>query len=54
MWNNIGTITRYDEQIQISFNNVSYHHLITAIYRYDQLCMLLYKLENYHAFYINY
>ena len=28
-WNNIGAITCYSEQIQISFHDVSYHHSIT-------------------------
>jgi chromosome transmission fidelity protein 4 len=29
IWNNIGSITCYSEQIQISFHDVSYHHSIT-------------------------
>ncbi len=29
LWNNIGPITCYSEQIQISFHDVSYHHSIT-------------------------
>ena len=29
LWNSIGAITSYNEQIQISFHDVSYHHTIT-------------------------
>ncbi|CAF3136567.1 unnamed protein product [Rotaria sp. Silwood2] len=36
IWNNIGTITCYNEQIQISFHDVSYHHSITIDNKTDK------------------
>jgi chromosome transmission fidelity protein 4 len=36
IWNNIGAITCYSEQIQISFHDVSYHHSITIDNKTDK------------------
>ena len=36
IWNNIGAITCYTEQIQISFHDVSYHHSITIDNKTDK------------------
>ncbi|CAF1372127.1 unnamed protein product [Adineta ricciae] len=36
LWNNIGAITCYSEQIQISFHDVSYHHSITIDNKTDK------------------
>ncbi len=36
LWNNIGSITCYSEQIQISFHDVSYHHSITIDNKTDK------------------
>jgi len=36
IWNNIGTITCYIEQIQISFHDASYHHWITIDNKTDK------------------
>ncbi|CAF1268324.1 unnamed protein product [Rotaria sp. Silwood1] len=36
IWNNIGAITCYNEQIQISFHDVSYHHSITIDNKTDK------------------
>lgn len=36
IWNNIGAITCYNEQIQIQFHDVSYHHSITIDNKTDK------------------
>ncbi|CAF4599552.1 unnamed protein product, partial [Rotaria sp. Silwood2] len=36
IWNNIGAITCYNEQVQISFHDVSYHHSITIDKKTDK------------------
>ncbi|UJR24064.1 hypothetical protein I4U23_027032 [Adineta vaga] len=36
LWNNIGAITCYSEQIQISFHDVSFHHSITIDNKTDK------------------
>ncbi|CAF1604661.1 unnamed protein product [Rotaria magnacalcarata] len=36
LWNNIGAITCYNEQIQIAFHDVSYHHSITIDNKTDK------------------
>ncbi|CAF1250109.1 unnamed protein product [Rotaria sordida] len=36
IWNNIGAITCYNQQIQISFHDVSYHHSITIDNKTDK------------------
>ena len=39
IWNNIGAITCYNEQIQVSFHDVSYHHSITIDNKTDHYSM---------------